>query len=154
MVVRFPTFCSACATESGTHPLDIEVLFNGHLKTLHEVVQNQIQKVPKAKIAYHRMEDSPDPKRVGNFKLTRSHQVWFIPQTSGANVEEPQEDEAQPSSAQGNAAKLVPNHVWKSHATKIIYSVKWGVSGLMPIRPQVVLIRDVDLSPARCCELF
>ena len=129
-----------------------QVLFNGHLKTVYEIVHSQQQKVPTVKVAYHKMEENPDPKRVGNFSLKRSHTVWFIP-TGGANVEEA-EDESQPASGQVNAGKLIPNHVWGNHATKIVFSVKWGVSGLTPIRPQVVLVRDVDLAPSRCCELF
>ena len=101
------------------------------------------------------MQEKPDEKRPGNFTLKRSHQVWFIPQ-NGAPVagDEGGEEESQPTTGQQNAAKLIPNAVWGNHATKIVFSVKWGVSGLMPIRPQVVLIKDVDLPPARCCELF
>ncbi|CAK9032566.1 unnamed protein product [Durusdinium trenchii] len=56
------------------------VLFNGHLKTVFEVVQAQQQKVPKVRIAHHTMTEEPDAKRPGNFNLKRSHSVWFVPQ--------------------------------------------------------------------------
>lgn len=130
-----------------------QVLFNGHLKTVLEVVQAQMQKVPKVKVAYHVMAEDPDQKRPGNFNLKRSHDVWWVPVSGGVGVaqEEGGDDEGNGSSngtaGQQNAAKLIPNTVWNSHATKIAFSVKWGVSGLMPIRPQVVHPRS-ELAPS------
>ena len=45
---------------------------------------------------------------------------------------------------QGSAAALVPLTSWKGPSS-LIWSVKWTVNGLMPLRPQVLLLDDLSL---------
>eukprot|EP00435_Cladocopium_sp_Y103_P065280 s449_g27.t1 len=140
-----------------------EVLYQSHYKSIAAVVESHRAKNPVVKVAYHTLTDEPKEGKPGHFSLKKIHSVWYVPQSAGAPVEEGAgegEDQSNQSTAQQTAAKLIPNPAWQGHSTQIVFSVKFGINGVMPIRPQaiglknVVLTRDVDLPAGRCAELF
>ena len=134
-----------------------QVLFNGQLQTIYQVVETVRQKVPTVKVAYHQLTEVPQEGKPGNFSIQRSHSIWYTPQAGNAiTTEDGNQDESQqPTSGQQSAAKLVPNAIWQGHSTQIIFSVKFSPSnGIAPIRPQVVLTTDIGLKPDECLELF
>ena len=115
------------------------MLYNGHYKTIAAVVETHRAKSPVVKVAYHTLTDEPKEGKPGHFSLKRVHSVWYVPQTAGAPVEEgagEADDPGAQSTAQQSAAKLIPNSSWQGHSTQIIFSVKIGINGVMPVRPQ------------------
>ena len=99
------------------------------------------------------MTDSPKEGKPGHFTLKRNHNVWFVPGSATAAVEENpgaeegQEGQGTQNSAQQSAAKLVGNAHWKGHSTHIIFSVKIAINEIKPIRPQAIL---EQVSPKKC----
>ena len=132
-----------------------KVLFHGQLQPLHKVLESQRRSMPTLKVAYHEMKEEPQPGKPGNFSIKRINSIWYTPQ-SGNNIEtEGGQEESGPSSGQQTAAKLVPNATWNGHSTRIVFSVKASpTNGLTPIRPQVVLVKEIELNPNTCAELF
>ena len=55
---------------------------------------------------------------------------------------------------QAQAAAMVSPWAWEGHVTHTVFSVKWAASGLMPVRPQVVLTRDVSIPASSALALF
>jgi hypothetical protein len=42
-----------------------------------------------------------------------------------------------------------PVYIWKSPFIKIIWTVRWSLAGLTPVKPSLVFATDFQLSPAR-----
>ena len=129
----------------------LEVLLNGKLQTLHSVGEAQRVKVPNCKIMYHEMEASPEEKVPGMFKCIRQNNVWFSPAKDSQEVQDAADPNAKTN--QVGAAKLLPNSVWYSDIISILFSVRWGPNGLIPVRPQVVLLSDLKLAAGQACKL-
>ena len=120
---------------------DSNVILAGRLLPLKKVLQDQQKKEPDAAIAYFRVKSTTEQP----LSLEKTHGVNFV--TTQA-VAVPQ-GEGDPSGAelkafQGSAAALVPLTSWKGPSS-LIWSVKWTVNGLMPLRPQVLLLDDLSL---------
>lgn len=119
-------------------------------------METQRKTIPTVKVAYHEMNEKVEEGKPGNFTLKRTHSVWYSPQSGNTvTTEEGDANENQPSSGQQTAAKLVSNATWGGHSTRIVFSMKYSpANGLTPIRPQVVLLSEVELKPQQCAELF
>lgn len=138
------------------------VLMNGQLLELKTVLAEHRKSVPKLALNYFRLEASPEAGKPDNFSLTREHSVYFVPAGNAKVVLDAEEEGGEggedggkgPAAMQGHVAALVPAKVWDTHCTRVIYAVKWAASGLMPVRPQVVLTADCTLAPGRAVQLF
>ena len=133
-----------------------QVLHNGQLQTLGQVVDAQQSKVPVIKIAYRKLTDSPKDGVPGNFTLESTQTVWYSPEKGApveAGGEAPGDGKKAATTAQTTAARLIPNVHWQSHCSQIVFSVKWLATGLFPVRAQPVLTADCDLGPGRALEL-
>ena len=126
-------------------------MYNNKLQNLHSVVAAQQAKVPVCKIMFHEMESMPDDKNPGMFKCIRKNDVWFSPAKDTQDVQDPADANAKTNQVGG--AKLMPNSAWQSDMASIVFSVRWGPNGLMPVRPQVVLLIDLTLAPGQACKL-
>ena len=121
------------------------------MQTLHSVVEAQRAKVPSCKVLYHEMEAAPQGKVPGMFNCVRQSDVWFTPAKDSQEVTDPADPGAKTN--QVGAAKLLPNTAWQSDLMSIVYSVRWSPKGLMPVRPQVVLLKDLTLAAGQACKL-
>ncbi|CAK9040562.1 unnamed protein product [Durusdinium trenchii] len=135
---------------------DAQVLYNGNLTTIYEMVEHRRKSGPSPviKVNYFETIDQPEEGKPGHFKLKKTHDLRFLPQQT-VNVEhEGSANGGDNTASQMNLASLLPVEAWASHCTQVLFSVKWAASGLAPIRPQVVLVQDVELAPGRCLALF
>ena len=95
-----------------------------------------------------------------DFDLTLDHYVAFVParkvkiekQNSEADGEDSDGDEGGNEASvakplQANIASLVPVQKWTTDLTEIVWSVKWNLNGLIPVRPLVVLSSAGSLKP-------
>ena len=109
-----------------------QVLFNGQLLSLGQVVREKRETDPKAEVLYTELIPSPTAEVILKIKMT--HDVRFVPAGNVKVAEEP----AKKPNMQLGAASLVPLAAWGTGLTKVAWAVRWTVNGLMPVRPQVV----------------
>ena len=100
---------------------------------------------------YHDMESTPEDQNPGMFKCIRKNDVYFSPAKDSQDVQDPADAAAKTNQVGG--AKLVPNSAWQSDLVSIVFSVRWSPNGLMPVRPQIVLMMDVTLPAGHGCKL-
>ena len=118
------------------------VLYNGVLQKLEDVLAERQKTHPDACVAYHQMEPGEGNEKFG---LSRKNFVAFVP-TGGKPVipkeSETDPDDDTPTALQASAASMVPWRSWTTADTDTVWSVTWKALGLMPVRPQVVLLVD------------
>ena len=111
------------------------VVFDNKVTTLLDLVNNRRESAPDVKIAYHDLEpDAAGPP--GVFKLVRTH-IDLVPLQNEFHTDK---EEGKPPDAamQTSVGGVVPREAW-TELVRVSWSIKWGVNGLMPVRPQVVL---------------
>ena len=86
-------------------------------------------------------------QELGAFKLNRFHDVCFLPM-------EPTADPTGESIAQNTVGSLVPRSSWSTPFTSIVWSTKWAINGLTPVRPLVMLTTQLVLPPNKTLQLF
>lgn len=128
-------------------PLPV-VLHQSALRTLEEVVNSERLKKPGAKVAYHDLVDSPTPDKPGAWKLNRKLDISFVPEA--VNVKP---DQGQDQAKQSDCASLFPSAAWNKTHSEVVFSVGWQATGLMPIRPQVVMKHAVAIPPQCALKL-
>ena len=126
------------------------VVFENKVTTLLVLVNKRRESAPDVKIAHHDLEpDATGPP--GAFKLVRTHKINFVPLQNEFNTEK--EDAKPPAALQTSVGGMVPREAWTTELARISWSVKWGVNGLMPVRPQVVLYSCFVLPAGKVAEL-
>ena len=124
---------------------DLDFVFhNNKLMRVRDVVNERKATEPECKIAYHTTEPSEDGD-VRHFNVRRNHDVFFVFDAKG-NVDSK-------SNVQMNVAQLMPMEVWSTHCCDIIWATKWGVLGLTPVRPLVLMTKSVALDSGRALLL-
>lgn len=123
---------------------DDMVLFNNNLMTVGQVVNKKHETDPQATVSYHNISEVPD----GPFKLENTHYVAFSPASAQTA---PDSGDGGTSLAQASGAAIVEPRMWQmeNKAVGIIWSVQWKARGLTPVRPQVVVLRAVNLPAGR-----
>lgn len=100
----------------------------------------------KAKLAYHDLITSPVEGGLFAFTATLKHQhAWrseagdVQPSVGGAIIAKP-------------CAGWVPHCKWKHASTALTWIMKWAQKGLSPVRPVVVMARDMTFKPKEYIE--
>lgn len=96
-----------------------QVIVQGQLATLGEVVEERRKSTPTVKLNYFEMEEAPQDGKPGNFTVKRVHDVRFLP--AGAPVEGDGGD-GNSAGSQTPAATLLPVNAWNS---------AWEESGIL-----------------------
>ena len=79
---------------------------------------------------------------IGAFKLDTNVEIAFRP-----NID-PEVTAKQ--HLQTRLAGTMPTDVWLgNNYSKLVFSVKWCTNGLVPVRPQIVLTKNVTLAPGK-----
>eukprot|EP00959_Pyramimonas_sp_CCMP1952_P441824 9249396-Pyramimonas_sp.AAC.1 len=98
-----------------------------------------------AKVCYHQLTTKPG--NLKEFTLAREHNIVFTPDVAadldGEGGEDGKSQTNMPS--QTNVAALVPAKKWDTHATKLLWTMKWHTTGLMPVKPVVILTLSGDI---------
>ena len=127
---------------------DLDFVFhNNKLMHVRDVVNEKKVTEPECKIAYHIMEPSEDGD-VRHFNVRKNHDVFFVFDAKG-NAE----TGTKMNAVQMNVAQLMPMEVWSTHCCDIIWATKWGVLGLTPVRPLVLMTKSVTLDSGRALLL-
>ena len=83
--------------------------------------------------------------------LTMKHaMVWRIEE--GAPVKKEQDKVA--TMDYKHVAGVVDPSLWNTAFTKVIWSAKWTCQGLVPVRPNVVVIKTVKVKPGMVLPLL
>ena len=119
-------------------------------------------KNPDVSLAYHQVTPQPTAVDPGNLEVKMMADIHFIPTRS--KVAKPGEDDEEgvegkaagaAQALQTSVAGLIPPAAWQNHATSVIFSIKLNANNVLrPVRPQVVLLSDVDLPPQQSLQLF
>lgn len=125
------------------------VLHHSSLRTLEDVVNAERLKKPGAKVAYHDLVDSPTPDKPGGWKLNRKLDISFVPEPVNVKTEQSQ-DQAK----QADCAAVFPSATWNKTYSEVVFSVSWQATGLMPIRPQVVIKHALAIPPQCALKLL
>ena len=138
-----------------------QVLHNNILTPVRDLVlEKEKEEAGKViKLAYHDMEASGTD---GNFTIKKKSDVFFQPAPSVKGEKDGDGDgEGVPSASASEAnmlasqaAVLVSHSTWQHEALAIVWSVRWGVAGLMPVRPHVVLLTDITLDVGRVALFY
>ena len=118
-------------------------MLDNKMATLLEVVNARRESVPDVRIADHDLEpDAAGPP--GAFKLACTNKLKFVPQVRDPDAEKA--NEKPPAMLQTTAGTMLPLEAWNTETANVCWSVKWGINGLMPMRPQVVLRMRLELT--------
>ena len=109
------------------HNQDSLVIFNGVVTTLAKVILEQRKSKPDAGLCYHKLIlDAEEPTK---FNVEPTHSVSFTPADSATA----------PITAMNMFGKE-PLRVWQdSDVVAVIWVVRWGAKGLMPVKPEARL---------------
>ncbi len=117
---------------------ETKVLFNSTLMTLGEVVGQRQATHPDCKIAYHTMQ--PLAESPGDFSCESQYEIFFVPEKCVDNT----------ATQMNIGAKVGQVKPWLSTCTSLVWSVRWTGKGLGPLRPVIVLTKDLELPSGRC----
>ena len=128
--------------------MDDMVLMGQKYMSVADAIKPKRARNPMVKLMYHTMHSIADGP-AGSFSVTQDHNVFFAPESAGVNADDSGDEKLQQS-----IGALVPRKAWDSHCLSIIWAVKWTANGLSPVRPVVVLTKDVSLMPARTLLMY
>lgn len=131
----------------------INVQGGNPLGYVSDVIQKQRASDPKAQIAYHKITEDPSPDDAAKLSITLEARVVFIPSATSVNEEGEEKDKGKAKSIIARAAALLPATAWKTHCTSVVWLARWAALGLTPVKPQVILTKEVVLEPGQACEL-
>lgn len=100
---------------------DADVLYNGNLKTVFELVEGRRKSGPSpcVKVNYFEMTDKPEDGKPGSFELRKTHDLRFVPQQV-VNVEhESGTGGGDNTASQVNLASLLPVEAWTSFLPRL-----------------------------------
>ena len=100
------------------------------------------QPAASANVMYHEVHDDPQPESPSHQKLEVKHVMLWRPEQGAPVKEEP----GQTSMNHQHAAGAIDVAKWGTPQTSIVWTMKWCTTGLTPVRPQVVLTRQVELN--------
>ena len=130
------------------------VCLNGTVASISEVVAKQRESKPEAEVCYHKA--ALIPEKPGSFNFTRKQMVAFVPNGPTQRTEEEQGKEAGKeeaiTSSNIGCRESLGTYSSLSHG-KIIWSVKWTVKGLQPVKPQLHLLKKLSLPVGKSCQM-
>ena len=96
-----------------------------------------------------------DPEKPKFFKQQRTHDIYYQPAPKVQGEEEADKGGvAANGKAQLSLAALLPVSKIKSLTYgQLVWSTRWTVKGLMPVKPNLILLTDLELPEGRCVEL-
>ena len=127
------------------------VLHNGKVESLGDLLLQKQSEKGKASICYHDVSVKAGTE-ANQFDIVRKHEVYFKPTAKVAGEEEG--TELKLNKGAGSFAALVPLTTLNSlkHA-KVLWSVKWALKGLMPIKPHLCMFDEVVLDGGKAMKL-
>lgn len=132
---------------------DMLVSLNGVVGPISDVLLKQRQTKPEAGVCYH--EVALDPEKIGSFNFKRKHPVYFVPSgptQRGAGGEGGESKEETLSSSNIGSRESLKTWMGLQQAC-LVWSVKWTLKGLQPVKPMVHISKKLTLPPGKSCKL-
>ena len=152
----------------GADPEAKDILFNLTDCTDHIMLGNAYQTVgdviatkraaspADAHIGYHEIRDAPTTENPGFFNMKRKFDCYFKPEP--LKVKSEQEQAGGPVNIPASQlASSIPAEEWKSWATEVTWMTRWpptASKGLQPVRPIVLMTRDLVIPQQSAVQLF
>jgi len=112
------------------------VFHNNKLVTLASVVQEKQLTDPTCQIAFHSMTERATGD-AGDFDVVKKNTIFFLP-------------ESKQEAGFSTAACTIPVSVWDTaESCQLVWATKWNCNGLNPVRPLILLTKDVVIPPGR-----
>ena len=94
----------------------------------------------------HSMHGDPQPGCPGFFKLDAKYNIYWrkVPLIFKLDIHAVKKE---------HAASTVPLTTWDTKLTHLVWHMRWGRSGLQPVRPTIVFKASVTLKPGKVMEL-
>ena len=127
------------------------VLHNGKLESLGDLLLQKQTEKGKASICYHDVSVKAGTE-ANQFEIVRKHEVYFKPAAKVAGEEEG--SDLKLNKGTGSFAALVPLTTLNGlkHA-KVLWSVRWALKGLMPIKPHLCIFDEMVLDGGKAVKL-
>ena len=128
-----------------------DFVFTTKLEAVKDVVHDQKQRNPEAKLSYHSMFEvaGTDQK---SFGVKQEHEVFFIPTLSSGDGNDGDTGKV---INQGSVGAALPSTSFDgSHCVVKAWAVKWATIGLMPIRPLVLFTKSCNLPAGQALSLL
>ena len=90
------------------------------------------------------------PKTNSNRRQTHT-QLHKVP--TAVTVKDDESEGVLPPALQTQVGALVPVQAWATRATAVVWVVKWGATGLVPVRPMVVMTSEAVILPGRALNM-
>ena len=133
---------------------DADVLIGGKLCKLQTVVEQRRIEEPNLKINYHTLVEQVDPSNPKVFNLNRTHDIYYIAAQKPRGDPAPGNPVEGEKMTQANMAAMVPLRHWHACANvALVWSVKWTVKGLMPIKPHICFMKEAMIKPGHGIHL-
>ena len=128
------------------------VLHNGKLESLGDLLFQKQTEKGKASICYHDVSVKAGTE-ANQFDIIRKHDVYFKAAAKVAGEEEG--TELKLNKGTRSFAALVPFTTVSSlkHA-KVLWSVKWALKGLMPIKPHLCIFDEMGFDGGKAVKLW
>lgn len=105
----------------------------------------------KALMTYHEVSAKTGPDGQRFFEIARKHEVYFkvTPKTMG----EEDQGELRVKGTQSMAGLVPFTSLAKLQHCKVVWSVKWSMIGLVPVRPHLCLLGEMTLPSQKAVKL-
>ena len=110
-----------------------------YLNSYHKKHDQKAASDPQAEICYHKVEHLVDDPT--KFKITQALRVAFIRKDD--------EPAGNTKYSQGSVGISAPYEVWSGTAFRLMWIMRWTAKGLMPVKPVVYSVVDIDLLAGR-----
>ena len=121
-----------------------KVLVGKRYADLGSIVEERRQTEPECQVAYHSMDPVADGGP-GAFSLSIKHNIYFIPDACNKELIKPDEAKKPPTQQMAVGEVLAASSWASSSCAALVWMVQWGVNGLTPVRPVVLLCEDVSV---------
>lgn len=126
------------------------VLQNNKPGSIGSMVLSLRETKPDIMVNYHSIQEGINPQDPKQFRLIRSHDVYYHPK--GVAAAEPAAPEA--AKSQGAFAGLLPlSKVRGLKLAAVVWSVKLTTKGIMPVKPHVCATADFEVPAGKAVKL-
>ena len=129
------------------------VYIGSKLTSVADAIDARAKEKPgsQLKVLYHDIKDDPRDDMPGHQKRIQKQRMVWKPEPSPVKVEADSTDSVKMDYK--HFAGSIETKKWNTDKCCVVWTVKWSTVGLAPVRPQVMLLKDVEIAPKTAIEL-
>lgn len=125
------------------------VLMGGKMSRIGDLLLAKMKTSPQeACVKYHKTKASPRPGDPAHIEFEQVHKVLYMVQPVPTKA-----DGDSRVVVQGHVAGVVPHRTWDTSCTGLIWAVKWGPVGIVPVRPHVMVTAPFEVPAGKAVKL-